>query len=493
MTRSIRRLGVALLVLYGALFVQLNVVQVLRAEEYNDNPANTREIVRDFSRPRGSIISADGTVLARSVDVGGRFERQREYPTGDLFGPITGFFSFNAGADGVEKTYNDELAGRTAASSVEDVADLFVDEERTGDVVLSLHTAVQQAARDAFLELAPGRRGSVVAIDPRNGSILALWSNPSYDPNPLSSVDQDLARNSRSLLLADPGKPLLARSYRETFFPGSTFKIVTGSAGLQSGQVTATSPVYPIRSGFVPPGTRAPIRNFGGGACGGDLIHGLEVSCNTVFAQMAFDIGGEQLVQTAEGFGFNSRPPVDLPQAALSPIGTVDNFNENGPVLSQTGIGQNDVTATPLQMVLAAGGIGNGGVVMRPHVMAEVRDDEGDVVRAYRSRPWRTALSPDQALVMREAMKNVAANGTATRLQVPGVPTAGKTGTAQVGTTSELSHAWIVGFAPADAPRVAIAVIVESVPGGGSEATGGRLAAPIGQRVLQAGLAATAG
>jgi peptidoglycan glycosyltransferase len=488
-TRSIRRLGVALIVLYAALFVQLNVVQVLRAEEYNDNPANTREIVRDFSRPRGSIISADGTVLARSIEVGGRFERQREYPTGDLFGPITGWFSFNAGADGVEKEYNDELAGRTAASSVEDVADLFVDEERMNDVVLSLHTAVQQVARDALGD----RRGSVVALDPRNGAILALWSNPSFDPNPLSSIDQDVARDTRSILLADPRKPLLARSYRETFFPGSTFKIVTGSAGLQSGEVTATNPVYPIRSGFVPPGTRAPIRNFGGGSCGGDLIQGLEVSCNTVFAQMAYDIGGDALVGTAEDFGFNSAPPIDLPQAALSPIGTVDNFNDNGPVLAQTGIGQNDVTSTPLQMAMAAGAIGNGGVVMRPHVMAEVRDDEGDVVRAYRSSPWRTAITPQNAEVMRGAMINVAENGTATRLRVPGVATAGKTGTAQVGTTSDLSHAWIVGFAPADAPRVAIAVIVENVPGGGSEATGGRLAAPIGQQVLQAGLAATAG
>jgi penicillin-binding protein A len=488
-TRSIRRLGVALIVLYGALFVQLNVVQVLRAEEYNDNPENTRDIVRDFSRPRGSIISADGTVLARSVEVGGRFERQREYPTGDLFGPITGWFSFNAGADGVEKAYNDELAGRTAASSVEDVADLFVDEERTGDVVLTLHTAVQQVARDAL----GGRRGSVVALDPRNGDILALWSNPSFDPNPLSSVDQEVASGSREVLLADPNKPLLARSYRETFFPGSTFKIVTGSAGLQSGLVTATNPVYPVRSGFVPPGTRAPIRNFGGGSCGGDLIRGLQVSCNTVFAQMAYDIGGEQLVGTAEGFGFNSAPPIDLPQAAASPIGTVENFNDNGPVLAQTGIGQNDVTSTPLQMAMAAAAIANGGVVMKPHVMGEVRDDEGDVVRAYRPEPWRTALPPDQAGVMRDAMINVAENGTATRLRVPGVLTAGKTGTAQVGTTSDLSHAWIVGFAPADAPRVAIAVIVESVPGGGSEATGGRLAAPIGQQVLQAGLAATAG
>ncbi|MDQ3990492.1 MAG: penicillin-binding transpeptidase domain-containing protein, partial [Actinomycetota bacterium] len=264
------------------------------------------------------------------------------------------------------------------------------------------------------------------------------------------------------------------------FFPGSTFKIVTASAGLQNGQVTATNPVYPIRSGFVPPGTRAPIRNFGGGSCGGDLIQGLEVSCNTVFAQMAFDIGGDAMVRTAEAFGFNSAPPVDLPQAAPSPIGTVENFNGNGPVLAQTGIGQNDVTATPLQMAMAAGAIGNGGVVMRPHVMGEVRDDEGDVVRAYRSRPWRTALTPQQADVMRAAMLNVVENGTATRLQVPAVPVAGKTGTARKPSETKAGYsdnymASFVGFLPAEAPRLsAIVVLDEPTP-----YYGGVVAAPV--------------
>ncbi|MBA2624183.1 MAG: penicillin-binding protein 2 [Acidimicrobiia bacterium] len=488
MKRSIRRLGVGLIVLYGALFVQLNLVQVLNADEYNENPGNTREIVRDFSRPRGQIVSADGTVLARSREIGGRYERQREYPTGDLFGQITGFFSFNAGADGVEKAYNDELSGRAAPTSVDQVADLFVDEERTADVVLTVDATVQQAARDAL----GNRLGSIVALDPRNGSILALWSTPSYDPNPLSSVDQKAASAARNLALADPNKPLLTRSYRETFFPGSTFKIVTGSAGLQSGTVTRDTPSYPVRSGYVPNGTNAPIRNFGGSACGGSLFEGLEVSCNTVFAQMADDIGGEQLRRTGEGFGFNEAPPIDLPEAAASRLGASEGF-ESSAVTAQTGIGQNDVSATPLQMALATAGIANDGVVMRPHVMAEVRDDEGRAVRAYQPQEWRRALTPEQSGVMREAMVNVVANGTATRLAVDGVPTAGKTGTAQAGTGLDLNHAWVVGYAPADAPRVVVAVLVESVPGVGVEATGGRLAAPMGKTVLQAALAATAG
>ncbi|MDQ3145873.1 MAG: penicillin-binding transpeptidase domain-containing protein [Actinomycetota bacterium] len=486
MNRQLRRLGIGLFVLYLALFVQLNVVQVLRADEYNDNPSNTRAVTRDFTEPRGQILSAEGNVLARSDKASGRFPRQRVYPLGDLFGPITGFFSFDVGTDGVEKTYNDELTGRTTAGSIGDVTDLVLDSTRTLDVALTMPVAVQQAAREALR----GLRGSVVALDPRDGSILALYSNPTFDPNPLSSVDLEAAAASRRFFLADPTKPLLARSFRETFFPGSTFKIVTGSAGLTSGEVTPTSPRYPASSGYTPPLTNRPIRNFGGGTCGGDLFQILEVSCNTAFAQMGVDIGADNLVGQAEAFGFNERPPIDLPSATASPIAAPGEFVQNTPVLAQTAIGQNAVSSTPLQMALTTAGIANNGVVMKPHVMSEVRDDEDQVLRRYRPEPWKQALSPQVARTMRDAMVGVVADGTAGRLAVEGVPTAGKTGTAQIG--DGRSHAWIVGFAPADNPRVAIAVIVES-QSGASEATGGRLAAPIGQQVLRAALAATSG
>jgi penicillin-binding protein A len=482
--RQLRRLSVGMILLYLALFAQLNVVHVLRADEYNDNPANTRAITRDFTEPRGQILSADGSVLARSDEVGGRFPRQRVYPLGDLFGHLTGFFSFDVGTDGVEKTYNDELTGRTTAGSINDVAELMLDDTRTLDVALTVPRAVQEEARAA---LGP-RRGSVVALDPRDGSILALWSLPSYDPNPLSSVDLKAAAAARKFVLADPTKPLLARSFRETFFPGSTFKIVTGSAGLTSGEVTPESPSFPVSGGYTPPLTNRPIRNFGGGSCGGRLFQILEVSCNTAFAQMGVDIGADALVGQAEAFGFNDTPPIDLPQAAESPIAPTEEFVRNEPVLAQTAIGQNAVSATPLQMAIATGGIANGGLVMKPHVMGEVRDDEGQVLRRYKPEPWGRALSPEVARTMRDAMVGVVEQGTATRLAVPGVPTAGKTGTAQIG--NGRSHAWIVGFAPADNPRVAIAVIVENQDGA-RESTGGRLAAPIGQRVLRAALAAT--
>ena len=483
MNRQIRRLGIGLLVLYGALFVQLNVIQVLKADTYNDNPNNTRAIVRDFSRPRGQILAADGTVLARSVPVEGRFERQREYPEAELFAHVTGHFSFVAGAEGVERTYNEELAGRTA-SSADGIGELLLGEERTADVRLTIPLEVQRVARDSLGD----KKGSVVAIDPRDGSLLALWSFPSYDPAVLSSVDVDAAQEARERLLADDDQPLLPRSYRETYFPGSTFKVVTAAAGLSSGDVTVDSPSYPTRSEYVPPLTNNPINNFGGSTCGGSLFAILRVSCNTAFAQMGVDLGAATLVGQAEAFGFNEVPPLDLPAPAASSISDVPSFEQNTPVLAMTAIGQNAVRSTPLQMALVAGGIANGGEVMTPHVMAEVRDDEGEVVDQWQPSPWTRAVSPDVAATLTEAMVGVVERGTATRLAVPDVPTAGKTGTAQLG--NGLSHAWIIGFAPADAPRVAVAVIVEAQPGA-SEQTGGRVAAPIAQAVLSAALEAT--
>lgn len=485
MNRQIRRLGVTLLVLYAALFVQLNLVQVLRADEYNDHPSNNRAVVRDYSRPRGQILAADGAVLARSVPVDGRIGRQREYPTGDLFGQITGYFSFATGSDGVERTYNDALAGREAATSVRGLLDLVLDPERTADVTLTIPPVVQQVARDQLGE----RRGSVVAIDPRDGSILALWSFPSYDPGPLSQVDLAAAREARQAALEEPTNPLLPRSFRETFFPGSTFKVVTAGAGLASGQLSLDEPVFPRQSEFTPPQTSRPVRNFGGATCGGTLIDIMRVSCNTAFAQLGVEIGGSALVSGAEAFGFNDTPPIDLPSAARSRIGGED-FDGNIPVVAQTAIGQNAVRSTPLQMALVAAAVANGGSIMEPHVMAEIRDSEGEVVRRFQPKEWRRALSVEDAATLRDAMVAVVEDGTAGRLRIPGVPTAGKTGTAQLGSDPPASHAWIIGFAPADAPRVAVAVIVEGQPGA-SEQTGGRVAAPIARAVLEAALAVT--
>ena len=483
MTRQIRALGIGLMVCFALLFVQLNRLTVFQAAELNDNPNNTRDILRDFSQPRGSVSTADGVVIAQSVASGDRFEFQREYPEGDLFAHITGYFSFTLGSSGVEKTYNDELAGRTIDLSLQEVGDLFVDEERVGNLTLSVQADLQRIAAEQL----GAREGSVVALDPRTGEVLAMVSYPSFDPNLLANHDTQTAATAQALLDASPDKPRLARSYQERFFPGSTFKVVTAAAGVSRGGVTADEPVYPTTSSYTPPGTTRPIRNFGGSTCGGALFQIMRVSCNTAFAQMGVETGPDDMVAVSEGFGFNQEVPIDLTDPARSNFPT--DFERNLPALAQSSIGQNDVAATPLQMAMVAGAIANGGEVMVPHVLRDVRDPDGNVVDSFDPEVWTTPVDGPTADLVGQAMRGVVESGTATRLAVPGFDVAGKTGTAQLGTDPPRSHAWVIGFAgpPGEEPTIAIAVIVEGQPGA-SEQTGGRVAAPIAQAVLAAHL-----
>ena len=482
MNRQIKWLGIGIVTCYLALFVQLNVVQVLRADDYNEDPTNVRAVLRDFAEPRGTIQTADGVVLARSVPSNDRFELQREYPEAELFGHVTGFFSIVFGATGVEKTYGEELAGRTTEQQLRSLSDLFVDHERTGDVTLTVRRDVQQVARQALGD----QQGSVIALDPRTGELLALWSFPSFDPNLVANHDGEKAAENRDLLLLAPGNPLRAASYQDRFFPGSTFKVVTSSAGVESGRVTVDEPNYPVATEYVPPQTTRPLANFGGEACGGTLFEILRVSCNTAFAEMGAEtLGPEIMVERAEAFGFNEAPPLDLPAPATSVFPT--DFEQNLPALAQSSIGQNDVQATPLQMALVAAAIANDGVIMTPHVLREVRDVDGDVIETYEPEPWRQAVSAATAQVVHDAMLVVAQQGTATAAQVPGYEVGAKTGTAQLGTDPPSSHAWMIAFAgpPGQDPTVAVAVIVEAQPGV-SEVTGGRVAGPIVQQVLAA-------
>jgi penicillin-binding protein A len=483
MTRQIRLLGVGLMVCFAVLFVQLNRLTVFQADELNANPANNREILRDFTEPRGTVTTADGVLIARSVPSNDRFERQREYPQGPLFAHITGYFSLNLGSSGVERTYNDELAGRTPELSFKELGDLFVDKDRVGDLTLSVRANLQQVASEQL----GAREGSVVAIDPRTGEILALVSFPTYDPNQLASHDTAAATEAQAALDASPEKPRLARSYQERFFPGSTFKVVTAAAGITHGGVTRDEPVYPVTSAYTPPGTTRPIRNFGGSSCGGALFEILRVSCNTAFAQMGVDTGPDGMIDTAQDFGFNHDVPIDLTDPARSNFPT--DFERNTPALAQSAIGQNEVAATPLQMAMVAGAVANEGRVMAPHVLRDVRDGDGNVVDEYEPDEWTTAMEPSTAQLVREAMLEVVSSGTATRLAVPGFEVGGKTGTAQVGSDPPRSHAWIIGFGgpPGEEPSIAVAVIVEGQPGL-SEQTGGRVAAPIAQAVLAAHL-----
>lgn len=491
MNRQITRLGIGLLACYVALFAMLNWVQVLQADEYAQHPLNTARIRQEFNRPRGSILSADGAVLATSIDnpdPNSEFDRIRVYPEGELFGHITGYFSFWYGATGVEHQYADELSGQTIEQQLRGFGDLFVQRENVGNVVVSVRKDLQQTARDALGE----REGSVVAIDVKTGALLAFWSYPSFDPSSLSGLDHDNVELAWKLLNAAPGQPLRPHQYQDRYFPGSTFKVVTAGVGVQTGKVNPEQPVYPVERSWTPPQTSVPIFNFGGSSCGGTLFRIMQVSCNTAFARMGTEtIGPDDMVRGATDWGFNDAPPIDLPGPTRSVFPT--DFTRDLPKLAQSSIGQNDVQATPLQMALVAAAVANGGRMMRPHVMTEVRDGEQQVVERYTPSTWRQPLSPEHAAVIREAMIEVVRNGTAGGLAIPGYEVGGKTGTAQLGTEPPRSHTWIIGFGgPPGDPQVAVAVVVLNQPGA-SEFTGGRVAAPIARAVLAQALASRGG
>ncbi|MEO5837965.1 MAG: penicillin-binding transpeptidase domain-containing protein [Acidimicrobiales bacterium] len=514
MNRQIRRLGIAIILLYSILFAQLNRIQVFGAKRLNEDVNNTRDILRDFGKPRGAIITADGILLAQSVPVDdSKRTYQRQYPQSWKFAHVTGHFSSVLGSSGVEQEYNDQLSGQTLKQRYKSLADLFVDRDTTANLTLSVNSKVQQAAIDGLGD----RRGSVVAIDPRTGEILALYSNPAYDPNLLADMSTQNATAVSTQLNADPQKPLLARSYREIFFPGSTFKVVTAAAGLDAGVVTTDSPVYAAAQSYTPPNVldQFAISNFNRETCGGALFAILRDSCNSAFARMGTeDIGPDRMIRAAESFGFNSKVPVDLPGAATSNfpasfgkrLQTLRSYyasrginipesadpvyvTESSGPLAQSSIGQNDVKATPLQMALVAAAVANDGVMMKPHVMKEIRDIDGNLVSRYEPAAWRRAMTSQTASTLREAMRGVVDAGTATAMFVDGLETGGKTGTAQLGTAELNSHAWIIGFSglPGQPPSIAVAVIVEAQPGA-SEQTGGRVAAPIARGVIEAAL-----
>lgn len=488
MNKQIAKLGTGLLACYLALFVMVNYVQVAASDDLNDHPLNSRAIVRDFDRDRGEILSADGLVLARTepAAAGSQFEFQRVYPpeTAELFAHTTGFFSFAFGAEGAERAFNDDLSGESDDIQYGSLSDLFVENDDVGDVTLTIDSRVQAVAREQLGD----RRGAVVAIDPRDGSVLAMWSFPSYDPNLLSTHDQAAATAFRDAL--EPNtltSPLIPGTYRRSFFPGSTFKVLTGAVGVEQGVVTPEEPNYPVVTEFDIDFTDDELSNFGGSSCGGTYFQILARSCNAAFADMGVNTIGESgMVTGAESFGFNQRPPFDLPVPAASTFPTeFPDDQGNGP-LARASIGQGDVSASPLQMALVAAAVANDGVLMAPHVLDRVTDGDGGTVRTHEAQVWQQPLSPSTAQTVQDAMVGVVQGGSGTAARIDGFVVGGKTGTAQLGTDPPSSHAWFISFAgPEGGPaEVAVAVIVEAQPGV-SEVTGGRVAAPIARAVME--------
>lgn len=478
MNRAVRRAGYVVVALLLVLVGQLTYLQVFDAKKLQDDPRNTRGYLRSFNRPRGEIVSGDGQILARSVKVGDQYGWQRTYPYEDLFAQTVGYQSVVVGSVGVEKSYDGWLTGKDLPAGVKDLPSILSKQPRVGTVVLNLDTRAQTAARDALA----GQRGSVTVMDPRTGAVIAMYSNPTFDPQPLAGHDTRAVQTYYDGLTQDLGNPALPRAYREIYPPGSTFKVVTTTGALDTGVATPES-TYPATTSYTPPQSNRPINNFGGKPCGGTLKDAFRQSCNAVFAQLGVEMG-ERFVPVIDGFGLNEAPGLDLTPGAVASIGLQPgSFALNKPSFALAGIGQGEIATTPLQMAIVASTIANGGVAMEPHVAARIDDRSGKTVRTIRPVRWKRATSAETARTITDFMVAVVQNGTGTAARIPGVTVAGKTGTAQA--PGGPPHAWFIAFAPADAPRYAISVIIERGGSAGDEATGGRVAAPVAAKVLR--------
>ncbi|MEQ1874227.1 MAG: penicillin-binding protein 2 [Ilumatobacteraceae bacterium] len=485
MNGQIRKLTAALLVLYMVVFVALNTIQVARKEALNDNPNNNRQTIRDFNRPRGPIVTADGVVIAQSVPTleGSAFEYQREYPRGDIFSNITGYYTYGYGSSQIERVQSDVLMGDTAAQKV---ASVFGSGDNTGSVRLTLRSDVQQLAAD----LLGFREGSVVVMNPSTGAILAMVSAPRFDANLVSTHDQELAALNFAVLNEAEGKPLLANAYQERYMPGSSFKIITTGIALENG-VTSLDRSWPDEEEWLPPQTDDPIENYGGSECGGSMEEVFYRSCNIPFAQLAVELGPERMIAGTRAWGIGEELPIDLPGAAASNFeksGSEDiDFANNLPLLAIGGFGQANDTMVPLHMCMVAATVANGGRMMKPYVVDATLDHDGRVLDHTEPATWKTPISAVTAATLNDLMVEVVNRGTGKSMQLAnGIQAAAKTGTAQLNSAGEpqRSHAWIVGFAPAEAPRYVVAVMFKGTNDEISASTGGRLAGPIAKAIL---------
>ncbi|HVV77555.1 MAG TPA: penicillin-binding protein 2 [Mycobacteriales bacterium] len=480
MNRPLKHVAIAALLMFAALLINSNVVQVGEASSLRANPHNVRVLYSEYSRQRGAIVVA-GNDIARSVKTHDALKYLRTYPGGQAYAPVTGYYSLVIGASGIEQAEDPILSGSDDRLFLHRIADEITGRTpRGGSVVLTLNPAAQQAAYQGL----HGVKGAVVALDPKTGAILALATSPSYDPSVLSLHNSKAINHNYKQLLHDPGNPLIDRAISETYPPGSLFKIVTASAAFGTGRFTPSSTI-PTPQQLKLPQTNVFLHNFGGETCGSGgtdtIADSFRISCNTAFAGLGLKIGIHTLAAQAKAFGIGSSESIPL-HVATSQF----NSSANRPNTALSAIGQYDDALTPLQAAQIAGAIADGGVEMKPYLVSEVRGTNAEVLSQTKPQELRRSVSQSVAAQVKSIMELVVRSGTGVAAQIPGITVAGKTGTAQHGLASQHlpPEAWFVSFAPADNPQVAVAVLVEDGGSLGSDATGGQVAAPIAKSVM---------
>jgi penicillin-binding protein A len=492
MNRPIRNLSVACMVLFVALLVNATFVQYWQADSLSSlsaHPDNKRVRDAEFARERGAIL-VRGKAVAESNKTGDSYKYQRAYPAGMQYAHLTGFFSRDWGLGGVENSENSILSGSDSALFVNRFIDLVDNQSpQGGSVSLTINPKAQQAAYDGMKALGANVQGAVVALEPSTGKILAMVSSPSYDPNRLASHDFAQVGRTKARLEKNKLRPLDNRAIEEILPPGSTFKLLTAAAALDSGRYTPDTKV-PGGASLDLPQTTKNLVNENRGSCGGDkitLTRALEVSCNVSFGSVGLDLGGDTIRRTAEKFGFGTRTFHDLDDSLTKQAISRFPANPDPPQTALSAIGQFDVAATPLQMAMVAAGIANNGTVMKPYLVDDIKSPKLDSISKTEPEPMpdQPAMKSSSARDLTQMMVSVVEHGTGTTAQIPGVEVAGKTGTAQ-SAPDRPPYAWFVCFAPASTPSVAVAVLVQDAGVARDQISGSGLAAPIAKSVMEA-------
>ncbi|MCU1570251.1 MAG: Cell division protein FtsI [Naasia sp.] len=482
MNRELKRISVFVVLLFAVLFGSTSIIQVFQADNLRADDRNVRTLYESYSAQRGSIL-VQGDPIAESVPSKDVYKFQRTYP-GDhpeLYSAVTGYLTLGGQPTGIEGALNDEMSGTANAQFFDQLGTIISGQPPQGDSIeLTLNAKVQQAAWDALGD----QQGAVVAIEPKTGKILALVSKPGFDPNELAVHDGDKAAAAYQKLIDADGQPLENRAIAGNLNPpGSVFKLVVSAAAIESGKFTPDS-AFPNPAEFPLPGSTSLVLNADGAPCGpGDkatIATGLRLSCNTVFAQLGIALGEQPISDMAKAFGFGQKLKI--------PMSVTPSTYPTGLDKAQLGLsafGQYEDRVTPLQIAMVSAGIANGGVVMKPNLVDQVLAPDLTVKQEYQSEVFSTPISDNTSATLTQMMVNGVENGAASNARIDGVSVAGKTGTAENGGDDPYTL-WFTGFAPADDPQVAVAVVVENGGGLGQEGFGNLVAAPIAKQVIEA-------
>jgi len=480
MNKELKRVSVVVLLMFTALLVSTSIIQVIQVDTLRADARNVRTLYDSYSAQRGPILVA-GQPIAESVPVDDEYKYLRTYAAGDLYSAVTGYLTLGGQPTGIEGAMNEDLSGTASSQFLDQVNSLVTGQEPIGDTVeLTIDPVAQQAAYDALGD----QQGAVVAIEPSTGAIVAMVSKPGFDPNLLSVHNGAEAEAAYQALIDDPGQPLQNRAIAGNLNPpGSVFKLVVTSAALESGDYTPESD-FPNPSTYQLPGSEALVSNSSGGACGsGDratIATALRLSCNTIFAELGVELGEQAIGEMANAYGFGQE--IEVPME-VTPSSYPRGLGDAETALSA--FGQGNDRATPLQMAMVSAGIANGGTVMTPTLISRVLGSDLAVREELTPETFSQPISSNTSATLTQMMVAGVENGAASNARIDGVSVAGKTGTAENGEDDPYTL-WFTGFAPADNPEIAVAVVVENGGGLGQEGYGNLVAAPIAKAVMEA-------